>query len=115
VRVLLDLGNESYRILQIHNVAGQFSSAPISQIAQGLEDASLLSAAATHALAGRQPRIGPSQANVRATLFVLVGMLASMAVIAFLAKQAEERGKASPQTIAVPEGGFRPVDDRRSR
>ncbi|HEX8402079.1 MAG TPA: hypothetical protein VF628_10275 [Allosphingosinicella sp.] len=115
VTLILDLDSASYGILHLRNVEGPFPSAPLSQVARGLEEASGRSTAATRALAGHRPQIAPAKAKWRAMLLVAMGMVAAIALIAVIARQAEESSHPSPEVIAVPEGGFRPADSKGNR
>lgn len=109
VTFLIDLEKQNYQILQLQNVKGPFLSAPIEQIAQGLEDACQSSVAASPACPEPNRQSAPAQSSWRPAITVSLGMLAMVVAIAFFAQCAESINPPSVSTIVVPDGGFRPA------
>jgi hypothetical protein len=109
VKVLLDLANQTYQILELRNVEGPFPSAPLSQVKQGLIDATLRSSVAAQALAGVPPQIASPTKKIGKKLVILTGTGAAIVLLAILANIATANNKPSVSIIKVPEGGFRPT------
>lgn len=111
VKVLLDLANRTYQILELRNVAGPFPAAPLSQVKQGLIDATLRSSVATQALAGHPPQLASPKIKMGTGLVILTGTIAAIVLLAIVANIGANDDQPSASIIKVPEDGFRPTSN----
>lgn len=111
VKVLMDLANQTYQILELLNVEGPFPVAPLSQVKQDLIDATFRSSVATHALAGHPPQLASPTMKIGTGLVIVTGTIAAIVLLAILANIGTTSDQPSASVIRVPEGGFRPTSN----
>ena len=111
--VVLNLAEGTYQILNVQNVGGPLPSAPLNQIAQGLDEASQCSAAATPGRAAPDITTAPSWRNWAKAIATVVGVLMVSGLTAVLTG-GKGVGESTP-AIVVPLGGFKPYDSNLGR